>query len=66
MGRPMGRVDCSDTSAFGACECGWRGAPQANRAWARADLANHRRRAHPAQARDAAKKARRRERGVLA
>ena len=39
----------------------FRGAPQAMKASALADLEVHRRRAHPPQARDAAKKRRRRE-----
>lgn len=62
MAAHHGRIDCSADTYMAVCEAcpRYRGAPQATKAAALADLATHRRREHPAQARDAAKKARRR------
>lgn len=63
MAARNGRIDCSADSYVAVCEAcpSFRGAPHALKASALADLEAHRRRAHPAQARDAAKKRRRRE-----
>lgn len=66
MAAPHGRIDASAASYAAACELcpTFRGAPQATRTAALADLDAHRRVYHRAQARDAAKKARRRARGM--
>ncbi|MGY4645893.1 hypothetical protein [Cellulomonas sp. URHB0016] len=61
MAARHGRVDCSAETAVAVCDCGFVGAPHARKASAMADLEAHRRRMHPAQARDAQKKRRRRE-----
>lgn len=62
MAAPYGRIDCSASSFAAVCELcpTYRGAPQATKISALADLARHRRAEHPQHARDAAKKARRR------
>jgi hypothetical protein len=63
MAARYGRIDCSANTYIAVCEVcpAFRGAPQAMKASALADLEVHRRHAHPSQARDAAKKRRRRE-----
>jgi hypothetical protein len=63
MAARYGRIDCSTDTYIAVCEVcpAFRGAPQAMKASALADLEVHRRRVHPSQARDAAKKRRRRE-----
>jgi hypothetical protein len=62
MAARQGRIDCSVDTYMAVCEScpGFRGAPHSMKASAMADLEAHRRREHPAQARDAAKKRRRR------
>jgi hypothetical protein len=63
MGARHGRIDCSADTYIAVCEvCPGRvvGAAHTLKASALADLEAHRRRVHPQQARDAAKKQRRR------
>ena len=62
MAARHGRIDCSADTYMAVCETcpAFRGAPHALKASALADLEAHRRRQHPVQARDAAKKRRRR------
>lgn len=64
MAAPHGRIDASAASYAAACELcpTFRGVPRPTRTAAAAELADHRRAHHHAQARDAAKKARRRAR----
>lgn len=63
MAARHGRIDCSADTYIAVCEAcpGFRGAPHVIKASALADLETHRRRLHPTQARDAAKKRRRRD-----
>jgi hypothetical protein len=62
MAARQGHIDCSTDTYIAVCEAcpTFRGAPHTLKASALADLEVHRRHAHPVQARDAAKKARRR------
>lgn len=56
----MTRIDASDYTFVASCACGYRGMPQGDKLSARRDLDRHRRLQHPEQARDVAKKRRRR------